>query len=334
MKEKQRSYSLTAKERKAKRLGDNKTQIDKNDDGAVLRAEETAMLQSQTKSKHSAALIGAIVAAAIVLILCGLIIPVCAHVANPYRGYDDVIARFKLSNGMELEYVIDEEQYDIAATNFIFLAKNGYFDNTVFFDAQEGWLRFGGYEAQPRQSSSSSNDYNLTHHRSLNEEYCTNFKALPTDQFDKPINKFGYKLRADSAGENKAVLEDIGILTYLYSDTNTEFQFSYRKQATDNITRISVDGSKSSGSLKSTMVGRALNDETIANLGEIAKLGAVNTSITYGYLWSPPTPDIRIKSVKVYNLDKSKWKHFDFIEYMNGNDSSGRKRLAGWTGKV
>lgn len=286
------------------------------------------MLENQVKSKRSAAVIGAVIAVSVVLILCGLLIPVLAYTANPYRRYDDVIARFKLSNGMELEYVIYEKQYDTAATNFIFLAKNGYFDNTVFYDAQEGWVRFGGYESQP-----SSGD-GQKHHHSDNEEYCASFDALPSDKFDKVINKFGYRLRADNGGENAALLDDIGVLTYLYSDTNTEFQLSYKEQATDNITVLSADGSRSSGSLKSTMVGRALNDETIDNLVEISKLASVNTSITYGYLWMPPTPDIRIKSVKVYNLDKEKWKKFDFIEYMSGDDGAGRKRLVGWTGKV
>ncbi len=327
-----RTYSLTAKERKEKRLAAEKnTQAKKSGD---IQSEEKAMLESQKKSKHSALFISLVIAAAVVLILAGILIPVIGHITNPYRGYKEVIARFKLDNGMELEYVIDEDRYDIAATNFIFLAKNGYFDDTVFFDAQEGWLRFGGYEDQPLISSNSSNDYSRTHHHAQNEEFCKNFSALPNEKFDKPLNKFGYRLRADNGGEKSSLLEDIGVLTYLYSDTNTEFQFSYRKQATDTITHLSSDGSKSTSTLKSTMVGHALNDETVNNLVELSELGAVNTSITYGYLWSPPTPTVRIKNVKVYNLNKDKWKNFDFMEYMNGEDSSGRKRLVGWTGRV
>ena len=156
----------------------------------------------------------------------------------PYRGYDDVIARFNLSNGMTLEYVIDEEHYNAAATNFIFLAKNKFFDNTVFFDAQNGWLRFGGYEEQPSLSSWSSTDYTRTHHKARNKEYVEAFDALPNDRFKDTMNKFGYRLRADTDGRNKEMRNRADMLEFLYSDKTTEIQFSYREQAINVISSV------------------------------------------------------------------------------------------------
>lgn len=330
MKEK-RTYSLTAKERKQRRIK-NEPKVREVSDGAEANASATEATASA--KKPSPVFLAITIAVAAVLILVGVLVPVIMYIVNPYRGYSDVIARFKLSNGMTLEYVIDEDQFDIACTNFIFLAKNGYFDDTVLFDAQNGWVRFGGYDEQPSVAPGSTNDYSRTHHRAQSEEYCKSFSALPNEKFDKVLNKFGYKLRADKGGETPSLIEEIGSLTYLYSDTSTEFQFAYKKGATDNITRISSDGKPSSDTLEATMVGHALNDETVENLKKIAETAVRNDSITFGFQWNPPTPDIRINQVKIYNLDEEKWKDFNFIEYMNGEDAAGRRRLSGWTGQV
>ncbi len=333
MKEK-RTYSLTAKERKARRRAAEEKAAKKdvgaahekakaaNDNNADIvkntRAEqEQAMLASQSGSRKTAVMVGAIACVAILLILAALIVPVVAYMKNPYSNYKSVIARFDLSNGMKLEFVIEEDEYDTAATNFIFLAKNKYFDNTVFYDAQNGWLRFGGYEQQPAGST--------THHHEQNTGYCENFSALPTSSFSNPRSKFGYKLNADSNGTTPELLNDIGVLAFLYSDTSTEFQFSYQEQAVNTVPY--VEGGQ--GTLEPTMVGHALNDETVNNLIAISKTAEVNTRMSSGFRWMPPTPDIYIDSVKVYNLDKTKWKDFDFISYVGKND-----RLNRWTGRV
>ena len=331
MKEK-RTYSLTAKERKQKRAqAENRNKPENTEADA-----EAQMLTQQTQVKRSAAFVGGLSAAAAVILLVAILTPIIAFVVNPYRGYDDVIARFNLSNGMTLEYVIDEEHYNAAATNFIFLAKNKFFDNTVFFDAQNGWLRFGGYEEQPSLSSWSSTDYTRTHHKARNKEYVEAFDALPNDRFKDTMNKFGYRLRADTDGTNKEMLNRAGMLAFLYSDTSTEFQFSYREQPINDIR--SVDGTNTT--LSPTLVGYPFGDdtkETIDKLAEIASDAQDNTSITSGYLWKPPTKNgnIYIDSVRVYNLNKSKWKNFDFIEYINReDDKTGNTLLNYWTGLV
>lgn len=334
-----RNYSLTAKERKAKRMAaENKAArktltVQAKESVPTRESAERAMIMSQKRSRRSAIIIGAVCTVAILLILVALIAPVIMYIVNPYRGYKSVIARFNLSNGMTLEYVIEEDNYDTAATNFIFLATNGFFDNTVFYDAQNGWLRFGGYEAQP--ATNSQGDYSRTHHRRDSEAYCRNFKALANSQFSgdnrKITDKFRYRLRADSNGTNARLLEQEGVLAYLYSDSATEFQFSYMQQATNLIDSLESNGSHKTYELNPTMVGHALNAKTIENLKAIAASDpTLNPAITSGYLWRPPTPDIKIESVKVYNLDGSKWNDFDFIEYAKGTDSSGNRRLSSW----
>ena len=333
-----RTYSLTAKERKEQRRAAAQKNAPVTPAEPTLETEEQAMAISQSKARRSAIIVGVVVGVAVLAIVLALLIPVISSIVNPYRGIKTVVARFNLSNGMVLEYEIEEEDYDTAATNFIFLAKNGYFDNTVFFDAQNGWLRFGGYEAQPiTTTTSTTSSYNSTHHRSDNKEFCANFSALPTSRFrDENVSyKFGYKLRADENGTNEELLK-VGALTYLYSDMSTEFQFMYDKDNMSNlVNRKDGSGNLSAETLECTLVGFAHNDATINNLLAIAALAQDNDRITTGYQWKPPTPDIYINSVKVYNLNSAKWRNFDFITYMSGTDKSGRTRLTGsWTGKL
>lgn len=328
-----RNYSLTAKERKQKRMAEQnkqfagKTQISKpkveqKSDAPVLSAE-AQMAVSQKRSKRSTIIVSCVVAVAILLIIAALIAPVIMYVVNPYRGYDDVIAKFTLSNGMELEYVIDEDEYDTAATNFIFLATNKYFDNTVFYDAQGGWLRFGGYVDQPLSNSTS--DYKRSNHRSDSEDYCKKFSALPNNKFTKVTEKFGYRLRINSEYTNENLVRQLGALTFR-TDTATEFQFYYgdfTETVPNNFSSITC-----------AMVGHALNEKTIKNIQEIRRTAALNSHISDGYYWKPPTPNIKIESVKVYNLNSSKWADFDFLKYLEGKDSDGQTRYTSWYGKA
>lgn len=329
-----RTYSLTAKERKQKRMAEQnkksiaKTQISKSKaeqkSEAPMLSAEAQMAMSQKRSKRSTVIVSCVVGVAILLIIAALIVPVIMYSVNPYRDYDDVIAKFTLSNGMELEYVIDEDEYDTAATNFIFLATNKYFDNTVFYDAQGGWLRFGGFVAQPLSVNTS--DYKRSNHRSDDANYCKNFAALPNNKFTKVTEKFGYRLRVDSHAPTDGEVTQLGALTFR-TDTSTEFQFyygDYTETVPNNINNISC-----------AMVGHALNNKTIKNIQSIRATAALNSHLSSdSYMWKPPTPNIKIESVKVYNLNSSKWAHFDFLKYLEGKDSSGNVRYTSWYGKA
>ncbi len=335
-----RKYSLTAKERKAKRLAAQNKDRAKTPEpvtqpsGDAQTEAERGFAASQKKTRRSAIIVGTVVCCAVVLILAGILVPLIAYIVNPYRNYDHVIARFDLSNGMKLEYVIEENEYDIAATNFIFLAENGYFDNTVFFDAgnadagTDGWLRFGGYEAQPSVSLGSASDYGSTKHHAQNGTFCEKFGAIPNSKFKKVTDKFGYKLNSDTKGTG-ARLNDIGVLAYMYNNSSTEFQFSYKEQPSNHVTIIESSGKTYQDTYNPTMVGYALNDETVENIKAIAATAKVNTAISYGVQWNPPSPDIMIEKVKVYNLDNAKWRDFDFISYMDDHNY-----LRGWTGRA
>ncbi len=340
MKEK-RTYSLTAKERKALRQAENNKKANKRQQtpktqkpvsATDIREEsERQMIAVQARSKRVTAIITAVICVAVVLILAALIAPAIAYAVNPYRGVGVIVARFNLSNGMVLEYEVQESEYDTAATNFIFLAESKYFDNTVFFDAQNGWLRFGGYEGQPSANYSSS-DYARTKHHKDSKAFCEKFGALPNNLFDKVTDKFGYRLRADKNGTTARDLEKEGVLAFWYNNSATEFQLSYSPQPTNQIASLDSNGKQTMYEINATLVGRVLNEKTLENIKAIAATASPNIGMSSGYQWKPPAPDIMIDSVRVYNLDKSKWKNFDFLEYMKGNNSEGLRRYTQWIG--
>ncbi|MCH5154148.1 MAG: hypothetical protein J1F71_02945 [Clostridiales bacterium] len=324
-----RSYSLTAKERKQKRMAEQdkrvgRTTVSNDPDKAEAPAlsPEAQMALNQRRAKRSAIIVGCAVSVAIVLIIVALIAPVIMFIVNPYRGYDYVIAKFKLSNGMELEYVINEKENDTAATNFIFLATNKFFDNTVFYDAQGGWLRFGGYVEQPTSSSSTS--FERSKNRIYSADYLKAFSALPNNRFSSLTDKFGYRLRVDSKKSSDSSMRQPGALTFR-SDTSTEFQLFYGDNAETVPNNINT--------IECSMVGYALNDQTIKNIEVISAKAALNTNMdSDGFLWKPPTPNIRIESVRVYNLDSSKWSNFNFLTYLSSKDSNGNRRYTSWYG--
>lgn len=317
---KKRSYSKTASERKASRVKQVPAAEEERESTFTEREESACAVKKA--NKRSAAIIFVAVILAVVLFSVAVILPVALYLYNPYSNGKNPVARFELSNGMTLEYEIYEDAYEIAATNFIFLAINGYFNNTVIFDAQDGYVRFGGFET-------------TTTHRSDNEAYCRAFKAISSDEVEKPTDKFGYKMYNDNGSRNEGglngtdsnMLKSDDILTFLYNDFSTEFQFSVEKNHTDRVQIASTSSTTSYQTLEPTMLGRALNDKTKENVKEIYALRENNSSVTSGLMWTPPIPTITINRVRVFNLDGKKWNNFNFIE-------DTKNYRSGWTGKV
>lgn len=320
---KKRIYSKTAKERKIERAKQTSTPVKESDELITEFTErESEALVAKRKNKHSSVFIFVAVILAVILLVTAIVLPTALYLYNPYSNGKNPVARFTLSNGMILEYEIYEDSYEIAATNFIFLAINGFFNNTVFFDAQDGYVRFGGYDT-------------TTTHRSDNATYCNSFKAISNDVIDKVTDKFGYKMYSDNGSRNEGGLNGTDsnmlaaddILTFLYNDFSTEFQFSVDKDHTNRVYIASTSSSSSYQTLEPTMLGRALNQTTKDNVAEIYSTRITTSQVTSGLMWTPPSPTITIENVRVYNLDGKKWNNFNFVE-----DTASYR--SGWTGKI
>lgn len=294
---KKQKYSMTAKERK--NLKSSSSVTTKNELATNKVNADGSIEKKPISSKKKTALMICAGAMGIILIVFAILIPTVFY--NRYSSKNP-IAKMILSNGMVIEYEIFEETCPIAATNFIFLAKNKFFNDTIIFDTQNYWMRFGGYESS-------------LIHRQDNKEYCEKIKGLNEDV----TNKFGYRLRADDSLDAVRNKEE-GMLSYLYNDTTTEFQV------------CGVTGAQSDlngRTLNSTVVGKVLDDKSMKNIKTIIDLPRqIRIAGQTHRLWLGPKETIRIQKVTIYNLNKKKWKNFDFIHYM---DTQGNA-ITSWVG--
>lgn len=298
---KKKKYSLTAKERKELRKSKDKSAQKSStvlsDTAETQIGDEQVLAEKKPKLKWWAMLI--IMTLGLALVLTAILLP---FTCNEYRYVNNPVAKIELSNGMTLEFEIFEDSCPIAATNFIFLAKNKFFNNTIIFDIQQGWVRFGNYKT-------------MTTYVSDDEEYCAKLKGFSESHKD---NKFGYRLQADSSSDAKRYNEE-GMLTYNYKQSSNEFFISSARNCQTNMNSIDYTPS---------VFGRYLNDKTLENVKIISEMPLDENSPSIK--WKGPSPAILIKNVKLYNLDNKKWKNFMFEDYMNTMGTNGTSVITSW----
>lgn len=278
----------------------------------VMNEETVKDTVAPKKKKNLKTLLIAIVASilGIAIIVTGIVLPIVLN--DEYITEENVnpYAEMKLSNGMTIRYEIWENDCPIASTNFIYLANIGYFNGTVIFDNQYGWVRFGGWKADSTHRGDSDTDFLDKIDRTYGEK-------------DYSKNKFGYRLKADSS--NNAKYSSIGTLTFCYERSATEFQVV----ASDNTANTINDG----GEWKSAAFGMAADEESIENIKKLAALSRDENGekFKHDYYRAPLDKDglIKIESVKVRKKLESKWKNFDFMDYLLGADGSTRRNS--WT---
>lgn len=294
---KKKNYSMTAKERKAMRAPEP------IDERTPEEIEAEARAAADKRKRRNRILLGCLICVlAAALIALAVILPILAA-RNKYSYVKNPVAVIELDNGMTMRYEIFEDSCPVAATNFLFLAKVGYFDGTIIFDSQNSWVRFGGFTGTASKA-----------HRMNDEEFCAKVSGL--NERGTPPSKFKYRLKQDTSKDATGLLGQKGVLTFLRQDTATEFQVA----AIDNA-QTDVPGTSSYRNM--TAVGRALDDETLANIAAITALNRLTKDESEHSVWRAPYIGedtgklIRIKKVKLYNMSKSKWKHFNFETYMS-----------------
>lgn len=275
-------------------------------------------------------IVKAIAIALIVLIgVCGVAAGIILPIVLGTKEFTDKegvnpTATITLSNGMKLEFDIYEDKCPNAATNFIYLASIGYFDGTIIFDGQQGFVRFGGWTAGADGAAvhRGDDDTNFTDKITL-----TKWTTTSGTERDYNKNKFGYRLKEDTA--KKDILGTVGTLGFCYERSATEFALT----ADENYsTTVPGDDGGTTGTKvgwKVAPFGFAKNEKTIENIMALGALGLDDgTAFAHSY-WRAPLGDdglIKIKSVKVVDKSASKWKDFDFVRYVN----SGGMKTSSW----
>ncbi|MCI8613021.1 MAG: hypothetical protein HFE48_04915 [Clostridia bacterium] len=296
---KKQKYSLTASQRKNIRNKANDKQeknrpADFEGNGDVSAETDAVAVVPKKFNWWLIPLLGA----GIALIVIAIVLPFSC---GEYRFIDNPVAKIELSTGDVLEFELYEDTCPIAATNFIFLARNKFFDNTIVFDNQQGWVRFGNYKS-------------MTEYVSQDKEYC---EKLPGFSEGHKDNKLGYRLRSDSSDDAKRYMEE-GMLVFNYNQSSNEFFISSDKNLQTRLDNINYEP---------TVVGRYLNDKTLAAVKRIANMES-NPSSPHSR-WRNPIPVVVIKKVSIYNVDKAKWKDFGFEKYME-TAYNGSSAISGW----
>lgn len=286
---KKKKYSLTAKERKAIRAKNSGKPAPPEPIDPCAPAEGEAEVAVNRINKKTVVVVTAVILAAVILITAAILIPILV-IKYRYHDVNNPVARMELSNGMVIEYELFEDTCPIAASNFIFLARIGYFNGTIIFDIQNNWMRFGGYETEVK-------------HRSTNKEFTD--KVQTSEKY--PKSKFGYRLKADTSADAKTYNQK-GVLAFMYNDSATEFQIASVDGA-----QTTIQTPNSNKDYRITACGRVLNEESMENVETITGMEKnVNSAST---IWKPPAQTITIKRIKIYNLDRKKWKNFAFDDY-------------------
>ena len=259
-------------------------------------------------------------------ILAGVLVPIL--LGSEYTDETGVNpqATIKLSNGMQLDFDIYESDCPNGATNFIWLASIGYFDDVILFDAQQGFVRFGGWTDAKNEDGTpmhrGDDDTSFTDKITLSEWTDT---GNTTKNFNN--NKFGYRLKNDSA--KSSMLNQVGTLSFCYERSATEFVLTAAENP--DVTIPGESGTGSRQEWKAAPFGFASNTKTIENIVALKSLSLDDgTKFNHQYFRAPLDENglIKIKSVKVTKKYSGKWKDFDMVRYVNTNNGEHR---SSWT---
>lgn len=325
MRKKKQTYSLTAKERKQQRM----RAAQKNAPVQSASAAENGAAQGENapaaaKKRLWIPITGIILA--LVIILTAVLLLVLVPLYSSQSKYPRAV--IELEDGRKLTLTIWEEECPIAASNFIFLAKIGFFTysqgdskGSLFYDVEEAhsFMRFGAYY-----------DYSTNAMRQKQTDFLNGIPRSMMNVVHEGLSyednrtenyKFGYRLYKDNGTEKDRYREK-----YVISFNNNEagdFVINMQEGNSSNF----ID--KSGNPLKNALVafGQFEDEASQKVLDEIFALPKEENS---GLSQAVGTyPKIRIKRITFRNLSKKKWKNFEFISYML-TALDGKSAISGW----
>ncbi len=331
------NYSLTAKERKALRRGGNEKKIvSRRGEPIASNAAETPVAVPgesgavATKRRIWVPVTCAVVALVLILTAVILLVIVPTYKSKYPR------AVIYLSDGRQLTMTIWEDECPIAATNFIFLAKIGFFDGTIIYDVHHNnstasdkidhnYMRFGAF------TDYSSNATRYTDEKFLKSIPRSIFNVVNVDSQYKPAassNLFGYRLLKDRLN-GAAAARYINPYVVSYNIDNSA---DYVINLAENNTVIDRDLFTSATS-SLVAFGSFDDEESQKILDEIYSRDTIaNTGIEGAF---GLTERISITKIKLVNLNRKKWKNFEFVSYMKtayktSVDSEGSSAFSAW----
>lgn len=321
---KKRNYSLTSKERKElqseksavkpakKGAAKDDEVIDKEElqfgeEGVRVESESAAVADTLKFRKKNILIACMAVVLASVLIFLAIYLPAKLE-RGRFSSVNNPVAVVYLDNGMELEFELFEDTVPYATANFIYLAVNNFFDGTIVFDLDNthGWVRMGGYTAKDKHNAIYAD----------NKKYIDSLKGFPEDDDDaaKPttFKESEVKLLYTITRETKqnSIANQKGVLiTRFFRNSFTEFAVASQANA-------QLKPSTPSTMSDPVVFGKALNPTTENLVETISKLTTEPSQVT-NIPWNFPTSTLKIKDIKIYNIDYNAWRAFKFKESMD-----------------
>lgn len=305
---KNKKNSLTSKERKELRQGGGDKKSKKLIEEPVYDENGVAIVQAKDPkiAARKRMFIGIALLVAAVLVITSLILAFTVIPNTIYSHIDNPVAVIYLDNGDTIEFEIFETEVPDQATNFLYLCKIGFFDDTIIFDTTSEYVRFGQYESYDS-------------YKSENIEFLATVDDIVPSYSGADI--FDYRMKnSDSSSTSTGYIDkssEVGYLSLCEDISGTEFQICTSKNEQQVIN--AKDGSSDQLDMSGYSLGQCLNEQSRTVCEKIAAM-EVNVDNGHNY-WTGPAETIKITKVKLYNMDSEKWDDFNWTEYFDDDTS-------------
>jgi len=336
--------TLTAKERKEQRRLAEEKQSKKSD------AVATTELKSEVKkSEPESDVIGAvetgfgqavmsrnklwvIIAAgfmALIMILFAILIPTVIAPSVRFGNIPHTVVVFQLSTREQIEIIVYDDAMPHTATNFVHLARMGFFNDTVIFDTSYNFVRFGQYE-----------DTTFRNFRTRNQSFINrNVRnmTLPDrfhgEQFFDGDSPFDFRINETPISYRVATRP--GYISAMHTFSGTDFQISAGDINSDQA-RTSLPNNRTGQTDSLDVGGRVFGHVTPTSMEVIERIAARdNRGVSSAHpFFIPPREAIRIVNTRVYNLDFwGKWRTFSWDNYFQWNSElQSHASIISWVG--
>lgn len=283
-------YSMTAKERKALKEKEKlKTKAKPEPPPAGDETATTETVPADKKARKKRVLLVCIVCViAAALIGTGIAVPIVVLNKNQSQIEGNPIATISLSNGKKLKMELFYDAAPGAVANFMYLSWSGYFDNTIFHDATNGFIGFAGF-TEP------------TEIRAADERFVAGlkgFKEHKDNVFGAEDYKLGYRLKRENTA---ASYNEKGLLIFLAGTgtygTSTHFLLTADANPQLNFAGVNVN-------IKSniSVMGRYIDEASIKLIDEIYAMDKVGKAEFNIWRYPLAYETIKIKSIKIANI--------------------------------
>ena len=280
---------MTAKERKALK---EKEKIKTKETAPPAAGENTATAETGAAGKKAGRkrvlFICIVCVLAAALIGTGIAVPIVVLNKNQSQIEGNPIATINLSNGKRLRMELFYDEAPGAVSNFMYLSWSGYFNDTIFHDATNGFVGFAGF-TEP------------TKIRAADERFVAGlkgFKEHKENVFGNEDYKLGYRLKRENTD---ASYNEKGLLIFL-AGTGTYGTSTHFLLTADANPQLTFAGVNVNIKSNISVMGRYVDEASIRLIDEIYAMDKVSQAEFNVWRYPLSYETIKIKSIKIANI--------------------------------